>query len=220
MTRRVASVLASVMLLVLLPISALAGIQNNNEEPKTPVVQSVDPVVKCSSVRLNNRLRVNCSAAGVSVFSTVVDLPMVRVTVPGPTSTRTIEVDVPIPGEPGATVTKRVEVPGPTETIRRPGPTRTISPEAPTVTITETPEEGRQDGTTPDTIGGPDNDRPVVTFPETNLSTWEAIGVGILGVLAIIGLILIGMYTGYYMGDKHGERRERTFIKSLLNKNK
>jgi hypothetical protein len=204
----------------------MAGMQNSTasepEGPDIPVVtvtQIVDPIVKCTSERRSgDRLHISCKAAGITVLNTTVPLPVVEVPVPVPGDTRTIKVEVPVPGEPTQTVTQRVEVPGPTETIRVPGKTKTIRPDAPTATVTENPNEGGQPGTNDGTME-PDNE-PAVEIPGVNLTTPQAVGLSIGIILAMIGLIIIGMYSGFYMGEHSKEQSEKTFLSSLLNKDK
>lgn len=226
MTRRVVLVLVAVMLLVMIPIASMSTTQNTSPAPAAQ-----GSVANCSQVRINpKQVRITCTVAGVVSLNTVVNLPVVEVTLPGDT------VTVRIPGQeqtirvPGPTVTQRVEVPGATQTIEVPGETRTIeqspqgrpersqAPAPPTVTVTESPDitEGGQGGTTPATIE-PDDDGGV-TLPEVDLSTGQAIGLGVLGVLGLVFIVLLGMYAGYYMGYKDSDKAEAKFLTSLLRK--
>jgi hypothetical protein len=41
-------------------------------------------------------------------------------------------------------------------------------------------------------------------------------GIGLLTLLALIGLILLGMYAGYILGYKDKERKDTDFMRALL----
>lgn len=213
-----------VMLLVAAPV-ALIGSTQSNEAVATPVAQA--DLVSCTDVRVGQSIRIKCTAAGVIVLDETIPLPVV----PGDPVT----IKVPLPQE---TVTVRNPVPGPTQTVTEPGtnngPTATVTirdPAQPGETVTVRPNGGpvptvtetttvtpdpRQDGTEDATIDSAPEEDAAVTLPEINLSPPEAVGLGTLALLLIAGLILLGMYAGYYLGYKDSEKREAKFIRSIL----
>jgi len=94
------------------------------------------------------------------------------------------------------------------------GPVATKTPEAiPTVTETQTlpppdtmsPQVGQ--------IDKPDDDD--VFFDPPAVSPAEAVGYSILFLLAVCGLILLGLWMGYIMGWKDKESREMKFLDTL-----
>lgn len=165
-----------------------------------------------------------------------IPLPTVTVRVPGVTVTLPGDpITVRLPGE-----TTTVRVPGPTATVTEtqtingsestvtitpeplPAETVTVRPNAgPVPTVTETttvtpaPRQGEDE---PATIELTPEDDAVVKIPETNLGPAEAAGVGTLAILIVAGLILLGMYAGYYMGYKDSDKAEAQFYRSLLGK--
>lgn len=181
---------------------------------------------------------------GQQVLNTQITLPTTRVEVPvpqivpGPTETvrvripgedRTVRVEVPVPvAGPTRTVTERVVVTeqGERSTVTvSPRPENRAGNDAPQTNPGPTPdavpdEEAtvtRQPTPTPDTIGPArplESDREVVLdLPE--LTAPEAVGVGFLTLLALVGLILLSMYGGYALGFKDSEEREKKFMREL-----
>jgi virulence-associated protein VagC len=235
---RIASLL---VLLVLFVAVGFAASTNFTEDAQAaPAAQPA--LVNCTDLNIGQQIRIRCTAAGVVVLDTVIDLPVVTlppvtlppappVTITPPRATATVRVP-----QPQATVTETVRVPveiqlpGGTTTIIRPGEGRTVTaqprpnaPEtvtasalpAPTQTVTLAPERSRQPATEGDTID-PGNDNPDLRIPEVELDAPEAAALG-LGVLAIIAaLIVLGMWAGYYMGYKDSDKAEAKFLKSLL----
>jgi hypothetical protein len=88
-----------------------------------------------------------------------------------------------------------------------------------TATETVTAEPTGQPATTPGTIEPTPSDdlRPQI-FPEVDLGTPGAVGLGFFSILLISTLILIGMYAGYYLGYKDGDKEEAKFLRALLGK--
>lgn len=141
--RHAISAVVAVMLIIILTVGSFMA--------TAPEPASADPVVTCELVT-GPVTRVVCTAAGVVVLNTVVDLPTVNV--PGPTVTaqgHTVTLPpVTLPpqaqGTPqGPRNTVTVAVPGPTvagPTVRIPGPTKTVTKNVagPTRTVTKPPK--------------------------------------------------------------------------------
>lgn len=244
--KHVVSALSATVLLVALVVGIFSF-----TSPEPPA-QAAD-VVECEVVS-GPVVRVVCTAAGVVVLNTVLDVPSATVTLPGatvtlPGETKTIEVPgknktitlppqaqapstvrvppitvtpAPVtetvripaptvtktaPPKPRATVTKRVEVPGKTTTL-------TSAPE--TTTITPSPTASGQDR------GGSASIEPKekkffsleINPGDDNITAGEA-GLGILGLLAIIGLFFLGVYTGYYLGFRNKEVDDTHFMRAM-----
>lgn len=129
--------------------------------------------------------------------------PTETIRVPGPTSTATVNV-------PGG--------PGPTETVTR-TESVTASPSAssgPTQTVTETIRTGGGQGGTGRATMDPDRGfySLDVDFGDDTITAAEA-GIGLLTLLALVGLILIAMYAGYTLGYKESEREDTHFMRAL-----
>lgn len=138
--------IASIVMFIVLAVGASVALA-----PAEPVYAQAE-IVNCEVQGLNP-VRVVCTAAGVVVLNTTLDvptvtLPPVTVTAPGATVT--------LPAPPRATET--VRVPGPTVQIPVPGPTQTVTVNVPgegtTATVTLPPKPGatktvtiRPDGT-------------------------------------------------------------------------
>lgn len=178
------------------------------------------------------------------VTTETVEIPGPTVTIPGPTETVTIAAPtVTLPPLPNATITlpgvtlPPITLPGPTSTVTiipgstlTPRATRTVTVEttktaspitktetvtaspspAPTVTatVTATPRQEPDQG---DTI----ESGPTIIRPQ-DLTTIEQVGLGFLAILAIAGLIIGGMWSGYYLGFKESDAKEANFLKALL----
>lgn len=157
---------------------------------------------------------------GIKVCGTLLTpLPTVRVTlppvlvtvnVPGPTRTVTL------PGLPGATKTVLVTVPGQTVT-------RTSQPQAgPTVgpgtssesTVTKTvtvSSSGHRDHTRGTII----HSKPSPLFNVTGHARTAA-GIGLLSLLALIGIILAGMAYAFRVGRRSKDNEDVAFMRALL----
>jgi hypothetical protein len=138
-------------------------------------------------------------------------VPTVTVTVPGPTQT------VYRPG-------KKIEVPGPTKTIYYAEiETRTkYLPYPKPVFLTETVTASGQPNQTSATVGsapspssgeetsgGNDTASPFSKVPA------KIIGISTLTALALLALILLGMYIGYYIGYKDSDKENANFMAAL-----
>lgn len=157
------------------------------------------------------------------------DLPTVTVILPGQT------VTIKVPGQPvtdiitvpGQTVTKTVRIPLPQDTVTVVGPTQTVTNNSagPTATVTKTgPTQTITVETTPDavdtgqggTTGGtiePDDDG--TKLPEFINEPVEIVGYGLLTILALAGLIVLGLWGGYVLGYKDRQVAEARFLRAL-----
>ena len=138
--------LAAISSIIIVMVFVFGSLFVSSPEPATA---GPDPVVSCQVV-VQNPARIVCTAAGVQVLNTVVQLPTVTlppVTVTAPGATITLPPrTVTLPASPQATRT--IEVPGPTQTatatVTAPGSnsTATVTLPAkpgPTVTLTARP---------------------------------------------------------------------------------
>lgn len=136
------------------------------------------------------------------------------VTVPGPTTVVT--------QAPGGTETVYVveTVVGPTSnvtvsttetTTARPsdGPTQTVTEQTET-TVTASPTRQPE----PDD-GKVEPEPPAVDLGDGKTTIVEA-GLGVLSLLALVGLILLGLYAGYVLGYKDRENKDTKFMRALL----
>lgn len=151
----------------------------------------------------------------------VANLPLPTVTVRGPEVTDIVKVPGPTVTvrPPQATVTRTAFVQEPRETIYFPGPTttatKTVETPVPTtmtdqITVTETTGQNPvRDGT----VSQEDGD--TFEFPSLSLSPTEAVGIGLLSLLALVGLILLAMYGGYILGYKDSEQEDSNFMRAL-----
>lgn len=165
------------------------------------------------------------TVAGVKVCGELLGEPLpevITVTVkpdpiiiPGPTSTSTVTpppVTVTVPGPPGPTQTV-------TETSQP--ETVTATPDAvPDETVTETttvsPSETGQDPVDDGTLGDNEpDDTSDIDFGDGDITIEEA-GIGILTLLALVGLLLLSMYAGYVLGYKDKEAKDTRFMRALL----
>jgi len=214
MRARVVSILlVLLMAFTLIPAAVVSNTQS---------AEAVD-LISCSDTRISaSQVRIICTAAGVVVLNTVVNLP------PGPTVEVTLPqqtVTVHVPG-PSSVQTIRVPVPGPTQsvTVTEPvvGPTKTVhetehSTETSTITATATitKSTGQVDnggGTIdhePSTHGGP--------IPQIDTPAKAAVlGLGLLIIL--LAIVLLGLYLGYILGYKDSDRANANFMNALLGK--
>lgn len=203
MNRYVAKVLASITAVVMAFVLAFGGAVHH-EDPAQAAgqcvvqVQGTVGVVICADVPI-----AQVPLPTVTVKGPTVTLPAATVTVnvPGPTKTVTI---------PGGTqtvtttVTEEVSNGNPTETV-------TVSPEPsslPTATVTETGQSPPGDGT----IG---DDGPTVDFGDGTTTIVE-VGLGLLATIALVGLLLLALWSGYYIGYKDKEKKDTSFMRALL----
>lgn len=239
--RFVSALVVGFMLLVMLPVAWISN---------TPAVEPAraEPVVSCTDVTIGQQVRIKCTAAGIVVLNTTINLPVIEIPIPGPTSTETVRVtlpgetrtvkvpvEVPVPG-PTSTVTKTVTitVPGDTKTIKSTATATTTSrPETVTQTQTQGPGSPRTETvtvspsgqpSTPDAIvvSPPDKggDNPVEELPIFNgIDTpGEVVGISTLTLLLLVGLLLLGSWLGYYFGYKDADRENANFMKALSDK--
>lgn len=174
---------------------------------------------------------IECQNVQVPIVTTTV-----KVRVPGPTTiirvpAQTVHVQVP-----GPTRTRTVTVPGGTRTVTIPGPTvyRTEHATAPK-TVRQKVENGKTTTTTINpkptalptatrTVKSPSAEKTVgIGLPETKYkdhvktaTVVKRLGLGLLATLGLVALLLLSMWLGYGWGTKDTERRETSFMKSLL----
>lgn len=179
-----------------------------------PVEPRQEPLVNCSQVKISlSQVRITCSAAGIVVLNTVLNLPQAPpITLP-PIVGPTIRVPGPTVHVPGPTQTATVNVPGGTQTVKAPGPTATVTESAlpsagPTVTVSASGQDSPSSGT----LAPRD---PVISFPSIN-TVPKAVGIGLLATLLLVGLILLALWAGYVMGFKDKERKDNDFSRALL----
>lgn len=109
-------------------------------------------------------------------------------------------------------IIKEIRVPGPT--IRIPGPTETVT-ETTTITASPTGQAVPEDGSvTPDAEEG-----PAIDFGDGD-TTIEEVGLGLLSIIALVGLLLLALYGGYVLGWKDKEKRDTDFMGALLDQAK
>jgi phage baseplate assembly protein gpV len=220
------SLIAIIMtiILVLVPVIGIGAV-NNDRPAEAKNVSQADQTITVPGQTIT------VPGPPVTVPGPRITIPGPRITIPGPTITipggvRTIEV--PIPG-PTRTVTVRtapetvtIKPPPDTRSVTVPGPTETVS-ERETVTVSTSESGGRQEPSGSATLDS-GNPGPTINLPDIDLSTPKGIALGTLTVMALAGLILLGLWTGYYMGYKdrvaHEAKDEVSFIKSLLNREK
>lgn len=93
----------------------------------------------------------------------------------------------------------RVEVPGPV--VRVPVEPKTRQKDRDSDKIDKDPDRGFF--------------RPDVDLDDGEVTIVEA-GLGTLALLALMALILVGMYAGYYLGYKDKEQKDTDFMRALL----
>lgn len=236
--KRIISVLVVVVMLICCGFSISA---NAADPEPNPQAASAAPLVDCQVV-VGNNTRVVCSAAGLVVLNTEVNLPtvtlpplVVRTTAPGTVTTRTVEV----PGntrtvtrtaqpEPQGIVTvTRTASPEPRITSA-PTATRTINPtvtatSTATATATSTVTAPGQTETSyvtvapaPTQVAEPGTDRNTfipLPFPEDNPVLKAVVGTGY--ILAFLALLILTMWLGYYLGYKNSDRENSNFLKLI-----
>lgn len=168
-------------------------------------------VVNCTTLQISSdAVRIRCTAAGIVVLNTVVDLPAgptveVTVTPPQVTVTETVR-------PPQATQTIEVPVPGPTQTetvtATVPGPTSTA-------TVTSSPTGQVDNGS--GTVDPSPSDEPepeVITLPGP--TTVEGAVLGGVALLILAGLILLALFLGYWRGYREADSANASWMKRLL----
>ena len=196
----------------MVPISAMT---NSHSMPEA---QAAEPIVNCQVV-VGQQTRVVCSAAGLVVLNTQINVPTITLP-PLPGSTETIR----IPAGPQPTKTVTVTKPGPTQTVTvRPEAnatvreTQTITSEPsslPTATATATvTERARQAPTEYVTVSSDtrDEEENIPFVPDT---TEEVVKAGIGTILALV-LIILALWLGYYLGYKNSEKENVTFLRAM-----
>jgi hypothetical protein len=210
----------SVVILVLIPI-ALVGFTQR---------AAADPLVSCDTAQSGNTLTISCEAAGVNVLHTSVKLPVdvktvtIRIPVPGPVRTITEPGSIKTIIEPGstATVTRTVTIHDhSTVTI---APHAHVSHEVKTLTVEpsrdSSPHLSRQPHVVPATIGPSELPQPVIHLPAITINGPTAVGIGIFTIAIFVGLIVLGLWFGYYMGYKDSDKAEAKFLRALLRRDK
>lgn len=150
----------------------------------------------------------------VTETKTITETITKTIEIPGPTVT---EVPNPI------VKTEEVVVPGPTETIyiQQPPPpaqpveTRTVEVPGPTTTVTATSPPQPSGQTTPEGGTIEADTGPMIDFGDGDTTPAE-VGIGILTLLALVGILLLAMYAGYILGYKDKERTDTNFMRALL----
>lgn len=219
--------IASILVVLLMAFTLVPAAVVSNSQP----AQAVD-VINCTSFKISSdEVRIQCTAAGIIVLNTVVDLPAgptVEVNVPGPTQTVTVRV----PG-PRTTQTIEVAVPGPTKSVTATAPpvtsTETVTAGGPTKssTVTETVKATQTVTTTPSSTGQVDNgggtidqdtdppSDPVVSIPDINTPA-QAAAVGGLILLGLSLLALLALFAGYYFGYKDSDKENAGFMAGMV----
>lgn len=198
--------LITTTLILVMTIGAFAA--TNSQAQVTPAAK--ESLVTCTNEIVGDNVKIRCKAAGVIVLNQTVKLPNVTQTipVPGPTQTETVTDKV------------TVTLPGTTETVTIPANEKTVSVTLPPETVTKTVEvaqdRSRQPGADSGTIESRPEEGGSAVFPEVRLDRVQVAALGFLTVFAMMSLVLIGMYSGYYLGYKDSDREEAQFLRSLL----
>lgn len=219
MKARIASIVVVLfMALVMIPIAWHSNTQ----------AEAYDPAVNCSQVRIDkDTVQINCSIAGVAVAPIYVQLPTVppvTVNVPVPGATQTIKVNIPGPTK---TVTVAVTAPGATQTVHEPGPTKTVTvrptPNSPSALPSSGGQSSSGSGTVETTVTatttvtaepstGPND--PVISIPGVPDVVNKA-ALGLLSIIALVALMLVGMWLGYYIGYRDSDSANARFMRAL-----
>jgi len=158
----------------------------------------------------------------------IVQVPLPTVQVSGPTISLP-PVTLPPITLPAETVT--VQIPGGTETVTQTVnvlETETLEPSVtvdntdslsndtpsvlpqPTVSASETGQNPPGDGTI-----GTEDDPPNVDLGDGKTTIVE-VGLGLLATVGIVALIVLALWTGYYIGYKDKEKNDTSFMRSVL----
>jgi hypothetical protein len=239
MRRKIVSILASVIVSVMV-VSGVAYWTNKPAEAieATPIADDVVvcplPPVVCVTITATVTLPgITLSLPPVTVRGPTVTLTRL---LPQPTRTRTLTLPPIVETiiRPRRTVT--IELPG--ETIRLPEETITVTRPESTVTIRQdviqtgtaspvtsvtTLSTSQSVSTGQETVThGTVVPTPVPTIvPKERriqlpgVTVFQAAGIGLLSLLALVGLILLGMWGGYVLGFKNAERENTNFLRAL-----
>jgi hypothetical protein len=169
------------------------------------------PVVNCQQTRVDTRhVKIVCNAAGLIVLNSTVQLPVVEIPVPGPTSTSTIT----LPPHPGPT--KYVTLPPETHTMTAPSQTKTVrATETKTITAAPQPVPSAGQQPTESVTIGPGPNHGFFDFPDNPEEAATTAGIGVL--LALI-VALIALWLGYIFGYKDAEKADVKYLKALRDK--
>lgn len=157
------------------------------------------------------------------VVEVTVTAPPIRV--PGPTQTITVRPPQATVRAPGPTV----RIPGPTQTVTvvpevpqptgRPAPTQTV-----TETVTSSPLPApRQEVDQSDIVRPEPSEDGFFRFdfdPFDDEVTAGEVTVGVGAILGLLGLILLSLYAGYFLGYRDKEKKETDFMRALLERAK
>lgn len=178
--------------------------------------QSAEPLINCRVVT-GQTVRVVCSAAGLIVLDTQLNVPTVVLPAP-PRATVTQTVTAPALPQPTKTVTETV--PSKTETVTVEGPTQ-IETVRETETIAASPsalptQSARPVGQTPTeyvtvTSKPEQRDTPDDLLPDSPQEVVET-GVGI--IIALIMMIL-ALWAGYVIGYKDSDKENTNFVRAM-----
>lgn len=190
MSRIISCIVVSFMALVMIP---LAVFSNTASADEVPVPGPADITLTLPAITVTDIITLEPSTVTVPVTVPTVSVPPIKV----------------------PQVVKTVRVPGPTKTVTRRATefvthTQGLGPRA-TVTKKVTVVKTRQ----PDTTGGtiePDEDDGIIPGKQTKT---EIVYMTILSLLLAIGLALLCLWGGYYLGYKDGAKREAKFLRAL-----
>ncbi len=211
--------IAAIIVLLLMLVIVVPTSSSNNAGEQAQAAQT--PVVNCQVVT-GPPVRVVCKALGATVLDTAITVP--TITLP----------PIQLPGETTTVTVPPVEIPGPTQTVTEPAgpqPTATVTenstqtetvtiepsqlPEPPTVTVTEPGQETTDYVTVVPTPQAEPNDDDNGILPDTIV---EKAAVTTLGIILLMGLIILGMWLGYYLGRKDENREQTSFLKAMSDK--
>lgn len=160
----------------------------------------------------NSTAVINCTDSTTGDILPVEDVPLPTVTLPPlPPVTKLVRA-------PRATTTATVTLPGRSKTITAApstifisktvrGPVRLRDGQTVFITTTLTPDLTQPTKTVTVHGGGK---------PHTVTVTHKvAVGLGFIAILALVGLILLGLWLGYILGYKDSDRTERRFLEAL-----
>lgn len=230
MNKFVVKVTSAVLAIVLVAVLSFSLAMSGSSEPvqaqapQQAQITLIDPqnlgkAANCSVIQNPKSLKITCKVAGVVVLNQTIPLPQLPpITLP----------PVTLPGQPPITI----RIPGETQTVRPPPVTKTVTPDGPTATVTDrvpnrtqtvtvTPgatsdvTPGGQDGGEGDTIEPEENDP--IDFGDDDVTIQE-VGLGTLAIFLLVGLVLLAMWGGYYIGYRDADRENADFMDALLTK--
>lgn len=94
-------------------------------------------------------------------------------------------------------------------TVRSTAPNGGVS----TKIVTSTTGQATPTRATMSPNGNNSNDTPSINLPDITIG--QAVGIGTLALLGLVGLMLLGMFFGYGLGWKDRDRKEKQFLASL-----